>query len=119
MLKKTSCIIIIGQRLRLSNSIGDFRQLLKICPIPFATTKLAIDILPEHPCNMGMVGIRGNYRIPSDINVVYVLGASLSMMTRGYNNELFNKNSRIIEVGSVKELQSLLLRRLSVEGAVA
>lgn len=66
-----------------------------------------------------MVGIRGNYKIPQDIETIYILGASMSLMTRGYNDELFNIIAKGIRVENVKELQSLLVYGKTITGVIA
>ena len=96
-------IVIAGQGIRLANAIAEFKQWIEANMFPFATTKLAIDILPGHPLNRGMVGVRGNYKIPDNTEVVIAIGTSLSVMTVGYKRELLPENANIQIIDYLKE----------------
>lgn len=94
-------IIIAGQGIRIGNNVNRFRRFIDTHGIPFVTTKLAIDLYPESKHYKGMIGVRGNYKIPKGCNLVCV-GTSLSLATRGYNNELTTDN-KIVFYGTFRQ----------------
>lgn len=95
-----SKIIIVGNGVRLSNSIKELERFINWCKIPFVVTKPAIDILPEHKLNNGNVGIRGTNEANSAVklaDVIYAIGCSMATQVVGYNNE-YIKDKIVVEI---------------------
>ncbi|NTW31573.1 MAG: hypothetical protein HGB12_02935, partial [Bacteroidetes bacterium] len=88
-------LLAIGQGVRLSNSIDKIKRFIDFYQIPFVTTFLATDILPDHPLNFGRIGIKGNKwanRIAQESDLIITAGTDLKLPHRGYNNEIISKD---------------------------
>lgn len=54
--------ILVGQGVELGNAQNEFKQFVEKSGIPFAWTIMGASVMPvDHPLNMGMLGMHGNY----------------------------------------------------------
>lgn len=95
--RKERRLILIGNGIRQSNTVEQFRLFIEKFKIPFVTTYGASDILPfDHPLNIGTVGVKGsrsgNFAL-ANCESLLVLGSSLSTGVYGYDARLFAPKS--------------------------
>jgi acetolactate synthase-1/2/3 large subunit len=76
--KSKKPLIVFGQGVILGKAEQEFKALIEKCNIPSAWTILGLSALPtEHPLNVGMVGMHGNYgpnKLTNECDVLIAIG---------------------------------------------
>ena len=95
-------LFLIGNGIRLSNSVENLKLILEKLNIPFVTTWLASDIFSyDHKQNIGRVGLAGqrgaNIAIQNS-DLLFILGTHLPIPVTGSNVSLFSRDSKKIIV---------------------
>lgn len=90
-------LILVGQGVRISNTISSFKKFIEKWQIPFVTTFLSVDILPDsHPLYQGRIGVVGercgNFTV-NNCDLLIVLGSRLASSVTGYNPQTFSRDS--------------------------
>jgi len=95
-------VILAGNGIRLSNSLGKFVELIDVLNIPVLTTWKAADMLPEdHPLfagRPGAIGQRGANFAQQNADLIITLGARLDLVQIGYNHENFAPRAKRVIV---------------------
>lgn len=95
-------VFLIGNGIKLSNSIEILKNTLKNIEIPVLLTWSGIDILEnEHPLYFGRPGIYGQRTanfILQNCDLLIVLGSRLTLPQTGYDFEEFARSSTIVMV---------------------
>ncbi|MGL6298031.1 MAG: thiamine pyrophosphate-binding protein [Methanobacteriaceae archaeon] len=92
-------IIIVGQGVKLSKTVNQFKKLIEEFNIPYVASRLGIDTLhSEHPLFIGRIGNKGdragNFAVQNS-DYVLVLGSRLSVSSTGHEYELFAREAKI------------------------
>jgi acetolactate synthase-1/2/3 large subunit len=100
-------LALLGNGVRLSDSIQEVKKLIETLNIPFVTTWLAADIFPYNiKLNAGRVGLAGqrgaNIAIQNS-DLLIILGSHLPIPVTGSNVDLFSKKSKKIVVNIDKD----------------
>ena len=95
-------LAIVGHGVRLSGAIDDFKTFVEKYNLPFVSTMLGRDILPDHPLRRGTIGTHGNQEacdaVKGATNIL-VIGSRLALNSRGYNNELaLDKKFTVVDI---------------------
>lgn len=95
-------IIIIGNGVRLGGAIPELKQFITNSKIPFATSYLAADIIPNnHPQYVGRLGIKGdragNFAV-QNADLILSIGCHLSVALTGFEYDLFGREAELIVV---------------------
>lgn len=95
-------IIIIGNGVRLGGAISELNQFITKSKIPFATSYLAADIIPNnHPQYVGRLGIKGdragNFAV-QNADLILSIGCHLSVALTGFEYNLFGREAELIVV---------------------
>ena len=95
-------LAICGHGVRLAGAIDGFKRFVEKYNLPFVSTMLGRDILPDHPLRRGTIGTHGNQEacdaMKAATNII-VIGARLALNSRGYNDELvLNKKLTVIDI---------------------
>jgi thiamine pyrophosphate-dependent acetolactate synthase large subunit-like protein len=87
---------------RLAGAIDRFKRFVEKHNLPFVSTMLGRDILPDHPLRKGTIGTHGNQEACDAVKAatnILIVGARMSQNSRGYNDELvLNKKLTVIDV---------------------
>lgn len=100
-------IILVGQGVRLSNSIDDFHKLLRMLNVPVLTSRLGIDIIKSD--DELYVGRPGNYGERSanfaiqNADLIISIGCRMSSALVGHNPKNFGKNAKKVAVDIDKQ----------------
>lgn len=95
-------LAICGHGVRLAGAIDRFKRFVEKHNLPFVSTMLGRDILPDHPLRRGTIGTHGNQEacdaVKGATNIL-VVGARLALNSRGYNDELaLNKKLTVVDI---------------------
>ncbi|NLX26359.1 MAG: thiamine pyrophosphate-binding protein [Lentisphaerae bacterium] len=93
-------IIIAGQGIRLGKAIPEFKAFVERYNIPFAVSRLGIDLLPsDHPLFIGRIGTKGdragNFAV-QNADFILVLGSRLSVSSTGHQYETFGREAKVV-----------------------
>lgn len=91
-------MLIVGQGVRLSGACAELRDFIDTYQIPVVGTRMGWDIYPrDRELNIGLVDTRGtragNFAV-ENADTVICIGSRLSMMTTGYNYDLFLRGAK-------------------------
>lgn len=95
-------IIIAGQGIRLAKAIPEFKAFIEKFQIPFAVSKLGVDLLPSvHPLFIGRIGNKGdrpgNMAVQNS-DLVISIGCRLSVSSTGHEYDKFAREAKIVVV---------------------
>ena len=95
-------IVIAGNGIRIGDSIKEFNSFLKDTNIPYVTSYLAIDLLPNtHKQYIGRIGIKGdragNFSL-QNADLVISIGCHLSVALTGFEYDLFARDAKLFVV---------------------
>ncbi len=95
-------IIVAGQGVRLADAIDEFRQFVEKFRVPFAVSKLGVDLIPSaHPLFVGRIGTKGdragNFAVQNS-DLVLSIGCRLSVSSTGHEYSSFAREARLIVV---------------------
>lgn len=93
-------MVIAGQGIRLAGAIEPFRAFIEKHNIPYAASRLGIDLLPsDHPLFVGRIGTKGdragNFAV-QNADFILVLGSRLSVSSTGHQYETFGREADVI-----------------------
>jgi len=92
-------MIVFGQGVILGESEAEFKTLIEKAGIPSAWTILGLSALPtDHPLNVGMVGMHGNYgpnKLTNECDVLIAIGMRFDDRVTG-NLESYAKQAKVI-----------------------
>ncbi len=95
-------MIMLGAGVRYAGAQQEFETLVHKNQIPYVSTRRGWDICPKSdPLHIGLTDIRGNRAANLAIqnaDMVLVLGSRLSLLTTGYNYELFARGAKCVIV---------------------
>jgi len=99
--KATKPYILFGQGVILGNAENEFRTFLEKSGIPAAWTILGVSAIPtDHPQNMGMLGMHGNYStnvLTNQCDVMIAIGMRFDDRVTG-NLKSYAKQAKIIHL---------------------
>ena len=94
-------LIVWGQGVILGNAENEFKEFIEKTGIPAAWTILGLSALPtEHPLNVGMVGMNGNYGpnvLTNQCDLLIAIGMRFDDRVTG-NLETYAKQAKIIHL---------------------
>lgn len=95
-------ILIAGNGIRLGNSIELFKEFIYSNKIPYVTSYLSVDILPnDNPYFIGRLGIKGdragNFALQNS-DLVISVGCHLSVALTGFEYNLFAREAKLVVV---------------------
>ena len=94
-------LIVWGQGVILGNAENEFKEFIEKTGIPAAWTILGLSALPtEHPLNVGMVGMHGNYGpnvLTNQCDLLIAIGMRFDDRVTG-NLETYAKQAKIIHL---------------------
>ena len=92
---------LVGQGVELGNAQEELRTFLEKADIPAGRTMLGLSALPsDHPLNMGMLGMHGNYAVnlkEQECDVLIAIGMRFSDRVTG-NTKSYAKQAKIIHL---------------------
>ncbi len=92
-------LIVFGQGVILGEAESEFKALIEKAGIPSAWTILGLSALPtEHPLNVGMVGMHGNYspnKLTNECDVLIAIGMRFDDRVTG-NLDSYAKQAKVI-----------------------
>ncbi len=92
-------MIVFGQGVILGEAEAEFKALIEKAGIPSAWTILGLSALPtDHPLNVGMVGMHGNYgpnKLTNECDVLIAIGMRFDDRVTG-NLESYAKQAKVI-----------------------
>ena len=92
-------MIVFGQGVILGEAEAEFKALIEKAGIPSAWTILGLSALPtEHPLNVGMVGMHGNYgpnKLTNECDVLIAIGMRFDDRVTG-NLDSYAKQAKVI-----------------------
>jgi acetolactate synthase-1/2/3 large subunit len=95
-------IVIAGNGIRLGNSIKEFKDFLTETNIPFVTSYLGVDLLPNnHKQYIGRAGIKGNRAgnfALQNADLVISIGCHLSVSLTGFEYKFFSRDANLFVV---------------------
>lgn len=111
MIKKSKKpLFIIGNGIRLSNSVKEFLKLIKLINIPVVNTILGVDVIDfDNTLYVGRGGTKGQRAANiamQNADLIISLGARLAIPFTGHNYDEFAKNAKIIVVDIDKQEHS-------------
>uniref|UniRef100_UPI004047759D thiamine pyrophosphate-binding protein n=1 Tax=Bacteroidota TaxID=976 RepID=UPI004047759D len=100
-------LVLLGNGVRLSDSIQEVKKIISTLNIPFVTTWLASDLFPYNDrLNIGRVGLAGqrgaNIAIQNS-DLLIILGSHLPIPVTGSNTDVFSKKSKKVIVDIDKD----------------
>jgi len=100
-------LFLLGNGVRLSDSVGEVKKLIDRFNIPFVTTWLAADLFPHNAkLNIGRVGLAGqrgaNIAIQNS-DLLIIIGTHLPIPVTGSNTDVFSRNSKKVIVDIDKD----------------
>lgn len=100
-------IVIMGAGIRDAESVKEFNDFIHKYRLPVAGTRRGWDIIPRSDdLHMGVVDIRGNRSAAMAVqnaDFVLVLGSRLSLVTTGYNYDLFARGANKVIAVDIDE----------------
>ena len=94
-------LALVGQGVELSNAQEELKRFLEKANIPAGRTMLGLSALPsDHPLNMGMLGMHGNYAVnlkEQECDVLIAIGMRFSDRVTG-NLKTYAKQAKIIHL---------------------
>ncbi len=94
-------MIIFGQGVILAEAEEEFRQFVEKSGIPAAWTLLGLSALPdEHPLNMGMLGMHGNYgpnKLTNECDVLVAVGMRFDDRVTG-DAKRYARQAKIVHI---------------------
>lgn len=95
-------VIVMGQGVRISGKLREFRRFIEKFSIPVVSSRLGIDSLPSgHPLYIGRIGNKGdragNFAV-QNADLVISLGSRLSVSSTGHEYSKFAREARLIVV---------------------
>jgi acetolactate synthase-1/2/3 large subunit len=102
IIKSTRPIFLVGNGVKLSNSVELFKKIINDIQIPVLLTWSGIDILhDEHPLYFGRPGLYGQRTanfILQKSDLIIVLGSRLALPQTGYDFKEFAREAKIVMV---------------------
>ena len=100
-------IIIVGQGVRLAGACKELNEFIDTYQIPIVGTRMGWDIYPrDSNLNIGLIDTRGTRAgnfAAENADTVICIGSRLSMMTTGYNYDLFLRGAKKFIVVDIDE----------------
>ena len=94
-------LALVGQGVELGNAQEELKAFLEKADIPAGRTMLGLSALPSnHPLNMGMLGMHGNYAVnlkEQECDVLIAIGMRFSDRVTG-NTKTYAKQAKIIHL---------------------
>ncbi len=94
-------LALVGQGVELGNAQEELKALLEKADIPAGRTMLGLSALPsDHPLNVGMLGMHGNYAVnlkEQECDVLIAIGMRFSDRVTG-NTKTYAKQAKIIHL---------------------
>ena len=94
-------LALVGQGVELGNAQEELKRFLEKANIPAGRTMLGLSALPsDHPLNMGMLGMHGNYSVnlkEQECDVLIAIGMRFSDRVTG-NLKTYAKQAKIIHL---------------------
>ena len=94
-------LALVGQGVELGNAQEELKRFLEKANIPAGRTMLGLSALPsDHPLNMGMLGMHGNYAVnlkEQECDVLIAIGMRFSDRVTG-NLKTYAKQAKIIHL---------------------
>ena len=94
-------LALVGQGVELGNAQGELKAFLEKADIPAGRTMLGLSALPSnHPLNVGMLGMHGNYAVnlkEQECDVLIAIGMRFSDRVTG-NLKTYAKQAKIIHL---------------------
>lgn len=95
-------VIVMGQGVRISGKLREFRAFIEKFSIPVVASRLGIDSLPSgHPLNIGRIGNKGdragNFAV-QNADLVISMGSRLSVSSTGHEFDKFAREARLVVV---------------------
>ncbi|MCR5679602.1 MAG: biosynthetic-type acetolactate synthase large subunit [Prevotella sp.] len=94
-------LALVGQGVELGNAQDELRAFLEKADIPAGRTMLGLSALPsDHPLNVGMLGMHGNYAVnlkEQECDVLIAIGMRFSDRVTG-NTKTYAKQAKIIHL---------------------
>ncbi|MCD6354358.1 MAG: biosynthetic-type acetolactate synthase large subunit, partial [Prolixibacteraceae bacterium] len=94
-------LILFGQGIIIGNAENEFKEFVEKTGIPAAWTLLGLSALPtEHPLNVGMLGMHGNYGpnlLTNEADVIIAIGMRFDDRVTGKVSD-YAKNAKIIHL---------------------
>lgn len=107
-------LFAIGNGLKQSNQVNNFKKLLSKTKIPFITTRFANDLFPySHKQNLGLCGIKGvphSKKITDDCDLLISFGNRFSPTFCLGNPKTFAKNAYCVSINNDKDELKLDLK---------
>ncbi len=104
-------IAVLGAGVGYADAREEFETFVHKNNIPYVSTRRGWDICPKSdPLHIGLVDIRGNRAANFAIqnaDTVLVLGSRLSLLTTGYNYELFARGAKNVIVVDIDKFEHL------------
>ena len=94
-------LALVGQGVELGNAQSELKHFLEKADIPAGRTMLGLSALPSnHPLNVGMLGMHGNYAVnlkEQECEVLIAIGLRISDRVKG-NLKTYAKQAKIIHL---------------------
>ena len=94
-------LALVGQGVELGNAQGELKAFLEKADIPAGRTMLGLSALPSnHPLNVGMLGMHGNYAVnlkEQECDVLIAIGMRFSDRVTG-NLKTYAKQAKVIHL---------------------
>jgi acetolactate synthase-1/2/3 large subunit len=94
-------LALVGQGVELGGAQEELRQMLEKADIPAGRTMLGLSALPSnHPLNVGMLGMHGNYAVnlkEQECDVLIAIGMRFSDRVTG-NTKTYARQARVIHL---------------------
>ena len=94
-------LALVGQGVELGNAQEELKAFLEKADIPAGRTMLGLSALPsDHPLNVGMLGMHGNYAVnlkEQECDVLIAIGMRFSDRVTG-NTKTYAKQAKIIQL---------------------
>ncbi len=94
-------LALVGQGVELGNAQNELKQFLEKADIPAGRTMLGLSALPSnHPLNVGMLGMHGNYAVnlkEQECDVLIAIGMRFSDRVTG-NLKTYAKQAKVIHL---------------------
>ncbi len=94
-------LALVGQGVELGNAQEELRAFLEKADIPAGRTMLGLSALPsDHPLNVGMLGMHGNYAVnlkEQECDVLIAIGMRFSDRVTG-NTKTYAKQAKVIHL---------------------
>lgn len=95
-------IIVVGNGIRLSNSMELFKSVVEKYSIPVVSSYLGIDLLPyDHRLHVGTIGIKGsragNFAVQNS-DLVIGIGTRMCVPMTGFEYNLFAREAKVVVI---------------------